>query len=614
MNVRDGMTLGPYRVIERIGRGGMASVHRAYHPGLDRYVAIKVLPDFFADDPGYRERFQQEARSVARLKHPNILEVFDFGYEEGLAYLVLELVEGGTLQDRVGSPMELHEVVLILEQLAGALDHAHAHGILHRDLKPSNILLHKDGTPVLADFGLARMAGSLRRLTSSGTVMGTPEYMSPEQAADEPIGPASDLYSFAIVAYEMLTGRVPFGADTPAAVLLSHVTKPMPSTRELRGELSAHIEEVLRRALAKRPEDRFQTAAAFVAALKPAAWPNGKSGEAIGNVPLTRRLIQPDRTPVVLVVDDGAANRELIEACLAEVECRVRTAEDGVSALKVISASPPDLVLLDVQMPGIDGYEVCRRIKANTATSLVPVVMITSLDETNDRVRALEAGADDYMTKPVDRVELVARVRSALRLKGVYDSLDSAEHVIFALAAAVEAKDPYTEAHTQRVADSARAIGSRMGLGASDLEALYRGGLIHDIGKIGIPDAILLKPGPLDPAELATMRMHPQIGENIVAPLRTGASLLPIIRHHHERFDGTGYPDRLSGAGIPRLARIVAVCDAFDALVNDRPYRARKSLDEAVATLMAGAGTQWDPEVVQLFASDIASNACLGAA
>ena len=612
MNLREGMTLGAYRIMERIGRGGMATVFRAYHPALDRFVAIKVLPDFFAEEPDYRERFQQEARSVARLKHPNILEIFDYGYDDGTAYLVLELVEGGTLADRVGKPMELREVVRVLEPIGSAIDHAHAHGILHRDIKPSNILLQQDSTPVLADFGLAKMTGAAHRLTSSGTVMGTPEYMSPEQAADEPVGPASDQYSLAVVAYEMLTGRVPFLGDTPAAVLLSHVTKAMPAARELRGELSAHVEDVLRRALAKRPEERYTSAAAFVAALKPAAWPSRPAIEPAAFP--TRRLSLPDRTPVVLVVDDGAANRELIEACLAGADCHVRTAEDGPTALQSVQASPPDLVLLDVQMPGIDGYEVCRRIKANTATRLVPVVMITSLDETNDRVRALEAGADDYMTKPVDRVELVARVRSALRLKGVYDSLDSAEHVIFALAAAVEAKDPYTEAHTQRVADSARAIGSRMGLGASDLEALYRGGLIHDIGKIGIPDAILLKPGPLDPAELATMRMHPQIGENIVAPLRTGSSLLPIIRHHHERFDGTGYPDRLSGAGIPRLARIVAVCDAFDALVNDRPYRARKSLDEAVATLMAGAGTQWDPEVVQLFASDIASNACLGAA
>ena len=614
MNIREGMALGPYRVMERIGRGGMATVHRAYHPGLDRYVAIKVLPDFFAEDPEYRERFQQEARSVARLKHPNILEVFDFGYEGGLAYLVLELVEGGTLSDRVGTPMDLRQAVHTLEQLAGALDHAHANGILHRDIKPSNILLHKDGTPVLADFGLARMAGSMRRLTSSGTVMGTPEYMSPEQAADETVGPASDIYSFAVVAYEMLTGRVPFGADTPAAVLLSHVTKPMPATRELRGELSAHIEEVLRKALAKRPEARFATAAAFVAALKPAAWPNGHGDEPIAIVPVTRQLARPDHAPVVLVVDDGAANRELIEACLAGVECQVRTAEDGVSALKFISASPPDLILLDVQMPGMDGYEVCKRIKANPASKLVPVVMITSLDRTADRVRALEMGADDYMTKPVDRVELVARVRSALRLKGTYDSLDSAEHVIFALAAAVEAKDPYTEAHTHRVAESARRIGSRLGLSSSDLDSLYRGGLIHDIGKIGVPDAILLKPGPLNSEEMARMQRHPIIGANIVGPLRSGATLLPIIRNHHEHFDGTGYPDRLSGAGIPRLARIVSVSDAFDALVNDRPYRQRKSVDEALAILSAGAGRQWDPEVVKLFVNEMPSLAALGAA
>jgi len=349
-----------------------------------------------------------------------------------------------------------------------------------------------------------------------------------------------------------------------------------------------------------------------VAALKPAAWPSRYVDES--GVVATRRVARPDRSPVVLVVDDGAANRELIEACLAGVDCYVRSAEDGPTALKAIHSSPPDLVLLDVQMPGMDGYEVCRRIKANPASRLVPVVMITSLDQTNDRVRALEAGADDYMTKPVDRVELVARVRSALRLKGVYDSLDSAEQVIFALAAAVEAKDPYTEAHTQRVADSARAMGVRLGLTARDLDSLYRGGLIHDIGKIGVPDAILLKPGSLNHEEEVTMHLHPLIGENIVAPLRTGASLLPIIRNHHERYDGAGYPDRLAGSSIPRLARIVAVCDAFDALINDRPYRAAKTVEEAVATLLAGAGSQWDPEVVEAFVRDVPVRAHLGAA
>jgi cyclic di-GMP phosphodiesterase len=612
VNVQEGSTLGPYRLMERVGRGGMASVYRAYHPALDRYVAIKVLPDFFADEPGYRERFQQEARSVARLKHQNILEIFDYGYDDGTPYLVLELIDGGTLGDRVGKPMELREVVGLLEPLASALDHAHAHGILHRDIKPSNVLLTREGTPILADFGLAKMTGTIQRLTSSGVVMGTPEYMSPEQAADEFVGPASDIYSFGVVAYEMLTGRVPFAGDTPAATLLSHVTKAMPATRELKGELSAHVEDVLRRALSKRPEERFPTASALVAALKPAAWPSSFGDE--GGIVQTRWVARPERAPVVLVVDDGAANRELIEACLAGVDCLVRTAEDGPTALKAVQASTPDLVLLDVQMPGMDGYEVCRRIKANPASRLVPVVMITSLDQTNDRVRALEAGADDYMTKPVDRIELVARVRSALRLKSVYDSLDSAEQVIFALAAAVEAKDPYTEAHTQRVAESARAIGVRLRLPERDLDSLYRGGRIHDIGKIGVPDAILLKPGPLNHEEEVSMHLHPLIGENIVAPLRTGASLLPIIRNHHEHFDGTGYPDRLAGENIPRLARIVAVCDAFDALVNDRPYRRAKTVEEAVATLLAGAGSQWEPDVVEVFVRDMAALAHLGAA
>lgn len=318
--------------------------------------------------------------------------------------------------------------------------------------------------------------------------------------------------------------------------------------------------------------------------------------------------------PVVLAVDDGAANRELIVAYLSGIDCEIRLAEDGPTALDIVETDPPDLVLLDVQMPAMDGYEVCRRIKSMPHGRLLPVVMITALNHSDDRVAALEAGADDFMSKPVERAELVARVRSALRLKALYNTLDSAEQVIFSLAAAVEAKDVFTERHTQRVGESARYLGRRIGLPEYALDALYRGGIIHDIGKIGVPDAILLKPGPLNEVETARMREHVAIGEAIVRPLKSATNLLPIIRHHHERYDGRGYPDGLRGRQIPRLARIVSLCDAFDALVNDRPYRARLSTEEAVAVLRAGAGTQWDPEMVDILTSEIPSIQRLGAA
>jgi putative two-component system response regulator len=310
---------------------------------------------------------------------------------------------------------------------------------------------------------------------------------------------------------------------------------------------------------------------------------------------------------LVLVVDDTAANRELIEACLAGIDCEVELAADGPTALRLMDSAHPDLVLLDVQMPGMNGYEVCQRIKADSGTHLVPVVMITALDRTEDRVKALEWGADDFMTKPVQRIELVARVRSALRLRALYNTLDSAEQVIFALAAAVEAKDALTEKHTQRVAEAARSLGERLGLPQASLDALYRGGIIHDIGKIGVSESILLKRGPLNSQEWSRMQAHPIIGETIVAPLQSGTSLLPIIRHHHERFDGQGYPDGLRGDEIPILARIVSVCDAYDALVNDRPYRPGLRREEAIETLRQGAGSQWDPELVELLIRETAA-------
>jgi len=186
--------------------------------------------------------------------------------------------------------------------------------------------------------------------------------------------------------------------------------------------------------------------------------------------------------------------------------------------------------------------------------------------------------------------------------------------VIFSLATAVEAKDSFTERHTQRVGESARLLGQCLGLSDQTLETLYRGGMIHDIGKIGVSDSILHKPGPLDPVELPQMQAHVEIGESIVKPLRSTSGLLPIIRHHHERFDGLGYPDHLRAREIPRAARIVSVCDAFDALVDDRPDRMRRWSEEALAVLRAGAGTQWDPETVELLASELPAIQHLGAA
>ena len=306
---------------------------------------------------------------------------------------------------------------------------------------------------------------------------------------------------------------------------------------------------------------------------------------------------------MVLVVDDHPLNLELIEGCLADVDCRVITATDGIEALELVKKDRPDLVLLDVMMPRMDGYEVCKRLKDSPEGKLLPVVMVTALGQIADRVRGLEVGADDFIVKPIERVELVARVRSLLRVKQLYDRLDSAQRTIFALARAVEAKDRSLEAHTERVGMNARRVGEALGLGEETLDDLLWGGVIHDIGKIGIPDSILLKPGPLTVEEFEVMKQHVFTGEEIARPLHSAHDLLPIIRNHHERIDGTGYPDGLVGEAIPINARIVSICDAFDAMISDRPYRQGLTHANALATLVAGAGTQWDAQLVTIFQS-----------
>ena len=268
MKIGAGVEIGPYHVVEQVGRGGMATVFKAYQAALERNVAIKVLPEFLAEDEQFRERFRREAVAVAKLRHPGILSVFDHGEFDGQPYIVTEFVEGGTFADQLGGkPLSVQQALEVLQPIAAAIDYAHERGILHRDIKPSNILITKEGAPVLGDFGLARMMTSNERLTRLDSVVGTPEYMSPEQCAGKETGPASDRYSFGVVAFEALTGHVPYQAETPAAVMIAQMQAPLPDPRVVNPAINENVERALMRALSKDPENRFPSCSAFVRAL-----------------------------------------------------------------------------------------------------------------------------------------------------------------------------------------------------------------------------------------------------------------------------------------------------------------------------------------------------------
>src|SRR6266849_5446893 len=307
------------------------------------------------------------------------------------------------------------------------------------------------------------------------------------------------------------------------------------------------------------------------------------------------------RTPIVLVVDDVPANRELLEGHLDDLGYDVRQARDGVEALEAVAAEEPDLVLLDIDMPRLDGIAVCERLKAHPVRRLIPIVILTASNERETKLRGIAAGADDFLSKPFDAKELLLRTKVLLRDRALNKRLDATEGVLFALARAVEARDRYTIHHAERVGRYAEAIGAALDLDGEDTAMLYEGGVLHDLGKIAIPDAILLKPGPLTAEEFAVMRTHSVEGEKICLSLRSIAHYLPIIRHHHERVDGAGYPDHLYGNEIPLGARIAAISDAWDAMVSDRPYRAGLGADEAVRRLRDGAGKQWDNGLVRVF-------------
>ena len=309
----------------------------------------------------------------------------------------------------------------------------------------------------------------------------------------------------------------------------------------------------------------------------------------------------------VLLVDDQPENLELLAAALRPLGYEVWPARDGPAALEIAGARLPDVVLLDVMMPEMDGFEVCRRLKATAETRLLPVVFVTGLDSREARLQGLDAGATDFLSKPFDLTELEVRVRNLVSFRRLTEELDSAEQTLFAIARAVEARDQATGDHCDRLSELAARLGARLGLDPESVTALRRAGYLHDIGKVGIPDAVLRKPGPLSEAEWAVMRGHVEIGVGICAPLRTFRSVLPIIRHHHERRDGSGYPDGLAGDRIPLAARAFQVVDVFDALTNDRPYRRALAAGTALEVLRKEAARGWwDPAIVAAFAAMVA--------
>lgn len=309
---------------------------------------------------------------------------------------------------------------------------------------------------------------------------------------------------------------------------------------------------------------------------------------------------------LVLVVDDEELNRKLLRELLTSRGFQVEEAANGEEALRKAQRVNPDLVLLDVMMPRVDGLQVCRELKQDPRTQLIPIVLLTALSAVDDRVAGIEAGADDFLSKPFHQAELLARVRSLVRMKQLTDQLERTENILFAMAAAVEAKDPYTEGHLRRLEAYASQISAVLGLSAHLNTVIRYGALLHDVGKIGVPDAILHKPGKLTPKEFEIIKQHPAFGERICRPLRLGAEVGPIVRSHHEQWDGSGYPDGLAGEAIPLGGRIVAIADAFDAMTTDRPYRQALPIAGAIDELLQGAGAQWDPRLVKCFATTLA--------
>ncbi len=647
----NGLVLGNYRVLEKIGTGGMGVVFRGEHLTFRTPVAIKAL---YVEGQKHRrsvDRFFLEVRAVATLKHPNIVAAIDAGEEpaagpdgQAVPYLVMEYVPGSNLEDLIerDGPMSVARATGYAHQIADALTEAHRCGLVHRDIKPSNIIVGPNGLAKLLDFGVARLPATTDRVTQDGARLGTVGYMAPEQARNpRDVDGRADVFGLAATVFFALTGQDPF--LPPGG---SSTAQNLPTLREFRSEMPAELDAALARMMALDPAVRTPTAAAAMRELSQfLGWAGPNPTPVTIAFPTARPAVHaPEgRGARVLIVDDEEAIRRVCRIALQHEPVSCDEAGTGPDAVASAMAHPYDLILLDVDLPGLNGELVLRKIRQQPPSAHLKVIMLSGRTPGDDLSRLLAAGADDFLTKPFSVVQLRSRVKAALRLKEAQDRSDLLTNrlaasngemeralsardgelihargaMVLALAKLVERRSSETGAHLLRLQRYCRVLAEaavRTPAFADRLDpefvmAIEAAAPLHDIGKVAIPDIVLNKPGRLTPDERAIMETHTTAGADTLAevsaryPFATGFfhTAIEIARYHHEKWDGTGYPDRLSGEGIPLSARLIAVADVYDALRGRRVYKPGFSHESAVAEMLDKSPGHFDPALLSIF-------------
>jgi response regulator RpfG family c-di-GMP phosphodiesterase len=562
-----------------------------------------------------------------------------------LIYLAMELVAAGDLEQYVldHGRVPIPRACEWIRQAAAGLQEAHDRHLIHRDVKPSNLLLTARGEVKVVDFGLVRQFCS--SLTDPRALLGSVEFMAPEQSHDPTgVGAAADVYGLGATLFWLLTGEPPYPVTRIIGKALRLLQQEPPRRlRELLPDAPPELEALLERLLARDPAQRPPMPLTVMNALAPFAAPPAAPETVRASDPAAADRPESGPSRRVLIVDDDEAARRLCRCTLEPVGYVCAEAPDGEAALDLAHGDAFDLLLLDLTLPGLDGYEVCRRLRERPPQPHVKVIIVSGRGDQDQLAEALSRGADDYVLKPFATRQLEAKVRHALQLKDAQDRVDqltrhlsatnrqlelslearaadvrqAQDALLSGMARLAELRDGETAGHLKRMQRYARCLAERAAatapwsglVDARFVEHLERCVPLHDIGKIALPDEVLLKPAPLTAAERALVETHPLVGDRILEALgrEHGQSLeflgmaRAIVRHHHERHDGRGYPDRLAGDAIPAAARLTALADVYDTLRRPRRYKPARSHPEAVRLIQYESAGQFDPVLLEAF-------------